>query len=1430
MPERSYSELANWSGSVSSASGTVHNLDIVKFPSPSSSRLGTASSPNPDIHTTFGHRDSRTQVPLSSVTASTSKTGVAMDGTRSPAGERPQDPAIEAVMNSDVSEKTKDATRQRLSAEHPSYLPMGVAAERVPNGSGHPPEAPSSPSHLQPNSISPRKPPSKAAHPPRRSFQTDSGGLTGPPVGDDDDTNSLMDADGETDHESSVSVYPIQSNMGSSSTTTNTDTRDSTEATAVMRTSPVNRRQKRASKGSYNGQFMDAAQKYHVALSPSAQPSAAGLSPSTAPSGAYSQSQAKLMSAGGRISSSRRRRRSSSFTSPEIPLSALASSSRPAKKRRPNLAYVEVPPLPSGRRRASYRPASEIRTLQDQMRHAPSDEEEAGADYAAGLGWALNTAAASNGRQVSASPAKSGRQSVRRRVTEPVAQEMSTSVRSDRAMSVTVPKKRGRPPKVVKQRADEAEVETRPSRRAKAKGKDRAYEADSEPADSDGEDERRLAGQDEEQAEDDSGHVLADEMDAEPAPAADALEEFFPSVRIDIDKYPLAADGVLHVAFRRLLIGSKSLHWPPRSEQSVTSSLPQAPPVLEPASKVDATATSFPARKKPSISSAVPLRSSSIAMSQSSSSVTPTISSVTKVRQPIKPLPRRHVSKQHTAHLAHDANTPPTAHASTNTEAASPDSPAKRPRLRTSRTSLTLMAPVQTPLDSSHASSMSQLSPPRSSAVVSQSTSTVASQPTVAAPHFSPTPSQPSPTRPSALPQPFPGFLRTDSQQSIDFGASFADCDMFSISSTAVGPSSSPHPLPSQQQFGSQPSSIGFRTLQEILEYVEDNGLQTEFPQTGSEVGNELRQATLQLEKAQALALPSPSIISGGEFLAQSGLGTLEECGSVYPWMLEGIGQLSADAQAGYSSGFIDPSLLGGSGPNASLQLEAHPPLLSPQTSQESGPVAGPSRVPEGRRQPSLEGYSRTRSRSSSRTGSPTTPWESAPNGPQRQFSVLSRDLPAVYKEGKRMRRPTERAISMRHALEITDESEDEFLPSTPDKKRSVPGRERGRGKGQDAGKVQAKKGAGKGKGKEKAIEMTTDESMSIRQLAEEPTFCHQCRNKTLRDKMRCTSIRASGQRCGLRYCQRCIELRYPDVSFDSYAVHFVCPRCQNICNCTACARQRNEPYISLRVGKLPKAGPALMKEAERIPTPNRISRQQVPSPPPSKLDLVPGQFFGIIYGLQGERMGQGYIADIPRVVIEQQTNATATTNDARAPVRRKQPRQFGKPIAYIGKRRVPFVLLDPTKHQPHLPSADTAKFQDPHEHDSVVEIGQSAISPTPLEMLQVVKPGQSIEKAPSGPPLPPRRTYIGDRSALDKGTYVSMDELIKRALRAEEDGSLSDLPFVDDREGVTDVAPPVSAQHSALDVQCAIALAFHRLQASPKDQAKVAAADAVRT
>ena len=222
MPDLRYSELANWNASRSSAPGDINELNRDQIPS--GSQHPSRFSPL-DIHTTTAGT-LHTPAPLSSTSASVLITGVAaMDIPGSPEGveERPRAMVLEATTNADAS---------ALNGESPSAPPSSSQAitARVNTSVGYSMPSSrvetrlvqSSPSLPQPPPGPSRKPPSKTAHPPRRPSQSDSGGLTRPSAAvDDEDTNSLMDADGETDDESSVSVYPIQSIPGSSSSTAN---------------------------------------------------------------------------------------------------------------------------------------------------------------------------------------------------------------------------------------------------------------------------------------------------------------------------------------------------------------------------------------------------------------------------------------------------------------------------------------------------------------------------------------------------------------------------------------------------------------------------------------------------------------------------------------------------------------------------------------------------------------------------------------------------------------------------------------------------------------------------------------------------------------------------------------------------------------------------------------------------------------------------------------------------------------------------------------------------------------------------------------------------------------------------------------------------------------------------------------------------------
>ena len=51
--------------------------------------------------------------------------------------------------------------------------------------------------------------------------------------------------------------------------------------------------------------------------------------------------------------------------------------------------------------------------------------------------------------------------------------------------------------------------------------------------------------------------------------------------------------------------------------------------------------------------------------------------------------------------------------------------------------------------------------------------------------------------------------------------------------------------------------------------------------------------------------------------------------------------------------------------------------------------------------------------------------------------------------------------------------------------------------------------------------------SSSSSELVRELTYCHHCRCKTRRPKMRCTSINKMSERCAKMFCDNCVEKRY---------------------------------------------------------------------------------------------------------------------------------------------------------------------------------------------------------------------------------------------------------------------------------------------------------------
>ncbi|KAL5495922.1 hypothetical protein ACEPAI_1386 [Sanghuangporus weigelae] len=94
-----------------------------------------------------------------------------------------------------------------------------------------------------------------------------------------------------------------------------------------------------------------------------------------------------------------------------------------------------------------------------------------------------------------------------------------------------------------------------------------------------------------------------------------------------------------------------------------------------------------------------------------------------------------------------------------------------------------------------------------------------------------------------------------------------------------------------------------------------------------------------------------------------------------------------------------------------------------------------------------------------------------------------------------------------------------------------------------------------------------------------EASSCHLCARKTTIPKMTCSGLNPKGTRCNARFCEGCIQRKFPDLRFDYEDRNFICPRCAGYCPCAACSRKREKdgPDSKLAVPKGKKvAAPAV--------------------------------------------------------------------------------------------------------------------------------------------------------------------------------------------------------------------------------------------------------------
>ncbi|KAH9885618.1 hypothetical protein C8Q73DRAFT_717529 [Cubamyces lactineus] len=1120
----------------------------------------------------------------------------------------------------------------------------------------------------------------------------------------EEDTGSLLDADGETDHESAASVYALPKAPNTARPTQRPDAtvepRDSTDTTAVSRSRGTSwERAAQRSKGSYSSEFLEAAQQYYVSRSPSVQildnPPADRYLPRD---GTRSHQQVPHRP------SVAHEGRQSTLLDPEhiFSLSPLSTpspspvSTRGArgKRRRLERPYVQVPPLPPHRSREAYRPASEIPALKD---------EPVEMDYADQLRLALHQASLNNAElmdhAISPSTASPERRRLRR-ITSVSPTKKSTQAPS-KSVS-TVSKKHGRP-----LGSRNKPKEPRP---------EKPRSPSPEPI----------------EFEEPYVHTPADE-----------LEPYFPSVRVEIEDRPMPSAALFLVAFRAFF-------------KDQVKHLPHQ------ATARTATLTKVPESRKS--------------------------------KTPI-PLPRRSLFRRKQAEAQASTSTSPNPPTATHTQAARsrPPSPALPPSTSPSEP---VLPPIEIPLD---------VDPPPPPPLVSSTSGPSHSTALIGLDMLAEYGSSPPPEEAS------------DSNRTSD-----------------NDPSAPRSPAQQTDAFNADPAVLHDVSQDGMMEFQHASQYALAGPSGVADMfaaEKALRDAQGGSYRFHDDASAPPGDLGHDESYFQPIDIDMHFAGAVpdHTWMLED--PPATESQSTHANGTIDPSLLGGAAFGHAPELHADTPS-PPET-----PMAGPSKVqvhPTAMHEPPYASThtpsvlssqvvpAHTASTPSTDPGSDEDqPLSAKRKRAQAEQPQLPIRLPCEVEQEstKRPRRLTERALATYYETDTSDDLR-------PAKKAKGAGNGKGAGKGKG-------KGTGKGKGKERA---TSDSSIveprSFRELAEELTYCHQCRNKNTYEKMRCTATRDSGEQCRLRFCERCINNRYPEITFNAYAVRFVCPRCQNTCNCTSCSARRGETYISARIGKLPPAGSAeALALAHEVATAKLSHSAKVSCGDgalPPKMDLVGGQYFGVIYGVAGgERMGQGFVGEDNRGIVM------------------RNLRRVPKVVAYIGKPRrrtarpvqsvppvvetnqpIPVDISVPVEGsipvlRPPSPSSHLLSNILPNGLEGSSAVAASNV-PSPAEA--VPDPRQAPSMDIPLPPSPPRKSYIGNRSVLRNSAYVSIDVLVARMEledaqdRAQELTAPSSDPISvsstgGDENRPSDGATGPASQPQTEDVQWAIALALHALE-----------------
>uniref|UniRef100_A0ACD5Z6B5 Uncharacterized protein n=1 Tax=Avena sativa TaxID=4498 RepID=A0ACD5Z6B5_AVESA len=79
--------------------------------------------------------------------------------------------------------------------------------------------------------------------------------------------------------------------------------------------------------------------------------------------------------------------------------------------------------------------------------------------------------------------------------------------------------------------------------------------------------------------------------------------------------------------------------------------------------------------------------------------------------------------------------------------------------------------------------------------------------------------------------------------------------------------------------------------------------------------------------------------------------------------------------------------------------------------------------------------------------------------------------------------------------------------------------------------------------------------------------YCHQCRQPRTRVAPACKGGSKKKGNCLLKYCVRCIHNRYPEIADEVLQEEaWECPKCQNICDCSVCMKNKGKAPTGQKV------------------------------------------------------------------------------------------------------------------------------------------------------------------------------------------------------------------------------------------------------------------------